>query len=144
MAFSPVIYSDFDKNNLSQQFLWSAQLSLQDLSIRSGEEEEKNSITSSIYYCEGWELCLSMKVPEETEHWALTSVGCSLIGFFSVAENWSRSSAWWEAETKLLLSGSGSCQDTIQTWLIESRGKPARRGALWRTRAVLRTLHCYC
>lgn len=43
MAFSPVIYtaSDFDKNNLSQQFLWSAQLSLHDLSIRSGEGGEK-------------------------------------------------------------------------------------------------------
>lgn len=109
-----------------------------------GREEEKNSITSSIYYCEGWELCLSMKVPGETEHWALTSVGCSLIGFFSVVENWSRSSAWWEAETKLLLSGSGSCQDTIQSWLIESRGKPARRCALRRTTTALRTLRCYC
>lgn len=88
---------------------------------------EKKSITSSIYYCEGRELCVSMKVPEETERWDLTSVGCSLIGFFSVAENWSRGSAWWEAKTKLLLSGSASCQDTIQTWLIESSGKPARR-----------------
>ncbi len=79
------------------------------------------------FYCEGRELCVSMKVPEETERWDLTSVGCSLIGFFSVAENWSHGSARWEAKTKLLLSGSASCQDTIQNWLIESSGKPACR-----------------